>query len=504
MHYATSISFRMIRVAGLSLGIGAIALIGGCKVGPTYSAPRAPTPAESWHGLEGTPGVASAPVAKAPSLDGYWESFGDETLTMLVDRAIAGSPSIKIALARVAEARAIRGVSKADLWPSVDAAASAERMRSSENVNNGAMFGSDETSQFSVGVDASWEIDLFGRVRHAIDAADAEMLASEADFRDVITILTAEVATRYIELRGLQHRQAVVERTIESQQQSVQIAQARLDAGLSSELDLAQARALLESRRAQLPPILAGQRRAMHRLSVLVGEEPGALYPELSTPGPIPAMPAEVAVGLPSDAIRNRPDIRRAERQVAAATARVGVSTADLYPRVSLSGAFALVSDSTKGLTDINSRSWSIGPAVRLPLFDRRRLYRAKDAADARTQQAIGAFESTVLNAYEEVENRLVDFVREQERVALLRSATESNRRAVELSNDVYKAGIRDFLNVLDSQRALYDSEDQLVQSEITMSTNLVALYKALGGGLPKVKNDSGASSGPSEDRAEK
>ncbi len=469
---------------GIALSL--VLLAGGCSVGPSYTAPTPNAPA-GWNSIDSGavasgPDVPSQPQPSTAALASWWKVFNDPMLDSLVERALRSNPSLREAAARVREARALRGISDSRSYPTVNAGASAARIRGSENTTAGS-FNDHDTSLYSVGLDASWEIDVFGGVRREIEAADADLAAATEAARDVMVSLLAEVARNYSEARGFQRRIEVTRGSIKVQEDTVQVAQARFSAGIASELDVAQSRALLETRRATLPLLLTGFQQSLHRLGVLIGEGPGSLAQELGRATPIPAAPAGVPVGLPSELLRRRPDIRRAERQLAGATARIGVAQADLYPRFSLTGSFGFLSNKPASLLDLDSRSWSIGPSVRWNVFDKRRTRFQIEAAGEREKQALARYDATVLSAFEEVDNRLVAFTQEQSRRASLAQAVDANQRAVQLSDDLYRAGVRDFLNVLDSQRALFDSTDALVQSDIAVTTNLIALYKALGGG---------------------
>lgn len=483
MHIQTS-AFRSLRpAAALLLAL----LAGGCSVGPDYKAPESDHTPDAWSSLQGdaqnnaNEAAKSKVVASTANLARWWTTFHDSTLDSLIERAIESNLDLKIATARVREARALRGVADAGLYPTVDAAGNYARSRTSSTTGNPVNLG--ERNMFNAGLDASWEIDVFGGVRREVEAADADLQAAEEGRNDALVTLLAEVCRNYTEVRGYQRRLDVANSSVRVQQDSVQVAKARLSAGIAGELEVAQANALLESRRAIIPSITTSYRQSLYRLSVLLGQAPGALESELAKASPIPPPPAEVPVGLPSDLLKRRPDVRQAERMLAASNARIGVAESDLYPKFSLTGSFGFSSQKAGDLFDWDSRSWSIGPNVRWRIFDGDRIRRQIAAAGARSEAALYSYDRTVLSAFEEVENRLVAFSQEQSRRESLEKATAANQRAVDLSNDLYKAGIRDFLNVLDSQRALYDSQDALVQSEMAVTTNLVALYKALGGG---------------------
>jgi outer membrane protein, multidrug efflux system len=473
------------RSCALALPLVLALLAGGCAVGPDYAAPSVTPAPAAWSSASGDAAEGEAKrsrvVSKPAHLARWWTSFNDPALNSLIERAIERNLDLKIASARVLEARALRGVADAGLYPTVDAGASYTRSRGSGTSGN--TFISGERSLYSAGLDASWEIDIFGGVRREIEAADADLAAAEEARNDALVTLLAEVSRNYAEARGLQRRLDVANQSVRVQDESVQVAEARLKAGISGELEVAQARALLETRRALIPVITTSYRHAIHRLGVLLGQAPMSLESELASATPIPPPPGEVPVGLPSDLLRRRPDVRQAERTLAASNARIGIAESDLYPKFSLTGSFGFDSSRAGDLFDMDSRSWYVGPAVRWRVFDGDRIRRQIGAADARSQASLHAYDKAVLSALEEVENRIVAFSQEQSRRESLEKAAAANQRAVDLSNDLYKAGIRDFLNVLDSQRALYDSQDALVQSQLAVTTNLIALYKALGGG---------------------
>jgi NodT family efflux transporter outer membrane factor (OMF) lipoprotein len=462
-----------------------VGLLAGCAAGPDYAgAPEVPS-ARAWHGLDAGPGLASTPTGASGELAAWWRVFEDPVLDALIRKGVANNPDLRLATARVREARALRGVAGADQLPPLDAGASASRSRRSETLSGfGGGGGFPATSNlFSAGLDASWEIDVFGAVARGVEAADADLAAAVEGRRDTLVTLLAEVARNYAEARGFQKRLEVNRANVKNQEDSLEIAEARLRAGISGELDVAQSRALLESRRAVIPLLESGLRQSVHRLSVLLGQEPGALLDDLSSPGKIPTPPASVPVGMPSELLLRRPDVRRAERELAAATARIGVAKADLFPRVSLTGSFGFQSGKFEDWTESGSRFWSLGPSVRWNVLDYGRIRSKIQAAGAREEQALASYEKTVLASFEEVENRLVAFTHEQQRRGSLSASVESNARAVALANDLFKAGVRDYLNVVQSQAAWYDAQDQLAQSEIVVTTNLIALYKALGGG---------------------
>jgi multidrug efflux system outer membrane protein len=297
-------------------------------------------------------------------------------------------------------------------------------------------------------------------------------------------ILVSEVARTYMELRASQARLEIARQNVQTQQETLDLSRDRLGAGLGTELQVAQATTQMESTRSQIPVLTISMKQAAHRLDVLLGQQPGTLNEEMATAMPVPTSPGEVPIGLPAELLRRRPDIRRAERELAAATARVGVATADLYPRFTLSGTFGLESEDTDTLFNADSQTWGVGPlAVRWPIFTAGRIRSTIKVSEARQEQALIAYERTVLTAYEEVANALVSYARVRERRESLTRAMQASATSVELSQDLWTRGLTDFLNVLDSQRALFLLQDQLAESAADEATSLVALYKALGGG---------------------
>jgi multidrug efflux system outer membrane protein len=478
---------RMRRLTG-----GLLLLVGivGCTVGPNYRMPDVHMPA-TWSEVSHN-GVTTQPHDIAQ----WWKTFHDPGLDSLIERAVQSNLDLRLAEARVREARALRGVAAADLWPSINVSGSYTRHRRSENVSpaqagsaNGgtamgpAPFGTLEQDLFQSGFDASWEIDLFGGVRRSIEAADADLAASVEDLRDVLVTLLSEGARNYVEVRGFQRRIAIAQDNIQSQQETLELTRARFDAGLTSQLDVVQAASQLATTQAQVPTLEASLKQGIHRLGVLLGLAPGALLSELSQATPIPPVPPEVPVGLPADLLRRRPDVRRAERQVAAATARIGVAVADLFPKLSLTASLGLQSNLLADLPLGSSRFWSVGPTLSWPIFDAGRIRANIQVQNAREEQRLTQYAQAVLTSLEDVENALVAYSREQTRRSRLIEAVEANQRAVELANELYTRGLGDFLNVLESQRALFALQSDLVQSETTVSSNVVALYKALGGG---------------------
>jgi len=459
--------------------------LSGCAVGPDYKAPEKKV-GDAFTSLDQAqaPGLTTAPVVgDTGDLKRWWSVFGDPRLDSLVERAIAQNLVLRIAAARVREARAQRDIAASAQFPTVNASGGGSRSRASENMDFPNLGANDDITLFQAGLDASWEIDVFGGIQRGIEAADADLMSTEESRRGVLVTLLSEVARNYIGLRGFQDRLELAREQVKAQKDTLDLTQSRARAGLANDLEVAQSLAQLKLREAQIPPLTSGVRQSAHRLSVLLGEEPGTLVADLSGAGTLPQPPSRVPVGLPSELLRRRPDIREAERAIAGNTARIGVATAELFPKFSLTGGFGLESGDIGDLVDMNSRRWSIAPAIRWRLFDGGAIRNNIEAAKAREEQTVLSYERTVLLALEEVENSLTTLVQDQIQRGTLEEGVAANRQAVSLANDRYTSGIGDFINVLQTQSALYDSQEALVISRINVSRSLIALYKALGGG---------------------
>jgi len=454
----------------------------GCSVGPDYKEPALAVP-RAWNEVQ-QKGVDSRPL----DLVRWWTAFEDPLLDSLVDRAVRSNLDLRVAEARVREARAARAAIAAGQWPAVNTSGSYARSRTSENALNfpsqgGASNFKLERNLFDAGFDANWEVDVFGGVRRRVEAADATVEATEYSRRDVLVTLLGDVARNYIDLRGAQRRLAVAHANLESQEDSLELTRVRFKAGLASDLDVARAEAQINTTAAQVPVIESALKQAAYNLDLLLGLSPGALWRELEKQTAIPKLPADVLVGLPSDLLRRRPDIRFAERRLATATAQVGSAIADLFPKFFLTGIFGLQSISAGDWLTGGSRYWSIGPSIAWPVFDAGRIRANIEIRNAQQEQALQQYEQAVLAALGDVEKSLVNYAQEQGRYRSLNDAVAANRRAVAMANELYVRGLNDYLAVLDSQRALYVTETELAQSEAAMASNLVALYKALGGG---------------------
>ena len=457
-------------------------IAGGCAVGPDYQRPAVNTPAHWSEPLVG--GETNALV----SLAGWWKNFHDPELDSLIDRAVQSNLNLRIAQVRVQEARAEYGIAAASLWPSADVSSSYARTETSHHqpvlgslpIPPGIPF---ENDVYQGGFDASWEIDVFGGKRRATEAARDEVAASEFGQRGTLITLLGDVARNYIDVRSYQRRLTITDENIKAQEQALAIARDRFTNGLSSDLDVQQAATLLATTKAEVPALETSLQVSIHRLGVLLGQPPGTLLAELSKTAPIPPAPPIVPVGLPSELLLRRPDVGRAERQLAAATANIGVAKADLFPKFYLTGLTGFESVSADDWFTAGSRLWSIGPTVQWRVFDAGRIRANIRVQDARQEQALDSYQETVLSAFEDVENALVSYAKEQTRRRLLEDAVTSSQQSLQLAQKLYGNGLTDFINVLEAERSLYQAQNALVQSDRTVSTDVVALYKSLGGG---------------------
>lgn len=446
------------------------------KVGPDYVKPDSKV-APEWHALSGDNRL-KAGEADSKVLAAWWTTLNDPILSRLMEQAAGGNLDVKKARAKIREARAKRGVAQASLFPTVDATASAARSRTSEALGTAAT-----GDLYAVGFDAAWELDLFGGVRRSVEAADATLQSSHENWRDALVSLHSEMALNYIDVRTYQARLAVAEATLISQNETCELIDWRYRAGLSDELALQQARYNRDSTRSQIPALRKGLEEAMNRVAVLLGEQPGKIHDLLQKPEPIPVTPLTVAVGIPADVLRRRPDLRKAERDLAAQTATVGVATAQLYPKFKLNGSIGLESLSHNTLVASGNRTYSFGPSITWPIFAGGSIRQNIELQSALQEQALIAYEAAVLTALEEVENALIAYAEEQKRRESLRDAVEAAKQAAFLAKIKYEGGLADFTTVLETQRSFLSYQDQLTQSEGTITANLVRLFKTLGGG---------------------
>jgi multidrug efflux system outer membrane protein len=461
----------------------AILILAGCAtVGPDYIPPDT-TVSKDWH----TPlkGGLIAEGMDLQALSSWWSRLEDPELSDLIERSVKGNLDVKDARARIREARARRGIARADLFPTLDATGSATWSHTSEDTGTG------ETRDFyAAGFDAGWELDLFGGTQRSVEAANADLDAAQENLYDVLVSLTAEVALNYIEVRIYQKRLAATKANLEIQQETYCLIQSRYQAGLDDELAVHQARSSLESTRSQIPTLRTGLEEAMNRIAVLLGVQPGALHKQLENYKSVPVVPLKVAVGVPADVLRRRPDVRKAERELAAQTARIGVAIAELYPKFTLIGSIGLEALSLGNLITAGSRTFSIGPRITWPIFNAGSIRANIEIQSAIQEQTMIQYESAILSALEDVENALVAYVEEQIRRTSLEEAVDAAKKALDLAQFKYQTGLIDFITVLDAQRSLLTYEDQLVQSTGTITSNLVRLYKALGGGWSSLTLD--------------
>ncbi len=452
-----------------------LTLTGCISVGPDYQAVEPAAPAAWNTDLQG--GLVAGQT-DAASLSHWWSALKDPTLSSLEERAVQGNLGLKDAEARVRAARAMRGISNAGLFPTIDAKAAGKKTQSSANSGTGQ-----QRELYAAGFDAGWEIDIFGGISRSTEAAQANLEATQENLHDVMVSLMAEVALNYVELRTFQTRLATTEANIQALQESYDINESRYQAGLISELSVQESLRILESARAVIPSLESGLAASKNRLAILLGEAPGSLHQELAAREMIPKLPTAVVVGIPAETLRHRPDIRQAERNLAAQTARIGVATADLYPKFHLFGTIGIESISAGDLFQSTSKVWGGGPQASWNIFSGGAIRQNIKVQSALQEQALIHYESTVLLAQEEVENSLVAYAKEQLRRESIAKAATAAERAELLARDQYQAGLVSFNNVLDAQRSLLLLQDDLAQSNGVVTANLVRLYKAFGGG---------------------
>ncbi len=496
-----------------SLGVALTAIVGlgGCTVGPDYHRPTSHLP-DRFAGASTQPTTQPAEVV---DIQRWWQTFGDSGLNSLIDRGVASNLDVRLATARVREARAQVEFNRAGLFPTVDSSANYTRSRSSRNAV-GVPFGGGSTTPtgggtgsggstgggttggttatptafsigesnlYQAGFDAGWEIDVFGGTRRAIEAAQYSYEAQIEARRNALVTLLSEVARNYVMLRGFQHELAIVRDNAAAQRNTLKLQQDKLQAGIATRLNVAQSLAQVASTESQIPTLQTEIQQAIHRLGVLLDQDPASLEAELAPDAPLPVGPSQIPPDLPSELLRRRPDVRHAERQLAVATANIGVATADLFPKFSLTGSLGLESLQLKSFADSASVFWSVGPTVSWRVFDAGRIRANIRVQNARQEEAFLQYRQAVRQSLADVEDALVAYNREQARRRALHDAVQANLEAVDLAKQLNNAGVVDFLNVLTAQLQLYQSQDQLAQSEQTVSTDLIALYKALGGG---------------------
>lgn len=444
-------------------------LIGGCAVGPDYVEPDLSPPT----------GWTQAAQEGETDLTEWWQQFGDEQLTDLIQRSTDGNLDVRVAFERITEARELLRVTSVRRFPSVGVSESATRSDLSERTSG---VNTSPASVYDIGLSVGWELDVFGRVRRSIEAASADFETLVEDYRGVMTSVHAAVASAYIDVRLAQRRLSIARANVVIQQGGLKFATDRRDAGQVSGLDVAQAEANIATTEATIPTLEVDLDRFIYRLAVLLGSPIAPLRVELQVEKPIPSGPAAIASGLPANLLRHRPDLRAAERSLAAETARVGVAAADLYPSFDLAASLGVQALEVNDLFDGGARRWSVGVSGLNTLFNFGGLRANIGAQEARVRQALATYEQTLLLSIEEVETAMTSLQREKTRAAALQRAVTANERSVELSEQLYRSGQVDFQNLQDTQRSLLDVEDQLATSEAAITQNMVSLFLALGG----------------------
>ena len=463
--------------------VGALLALSACAVGPIYTAPvPALDPAFVNAG-------ASATNNQGPGADiaAFWRGFGDPALSQLVERALTANGDVRIAQARLQEARATLQGARAEQLPNIGVAADATRSLAPEVQFPGTSRSQRTGSVYDAGFTANWELDFFGRNRRASDSAAALVEATQAGVHAAQTAIAAEVARNYLELRGLQQRYEVARQSIVNQRDAQRLTEARLDAGRGTRLDVARARSLLDSTEATLPALQAAIDASAYRLATLTAQPLRGVAAGLAPPQGLPSLPvtdlATLPIGTPEQLLRRRPDIVAAERQLAASTANIGVASADLFPRVSLTGLIGLATGRLADLGRTDSMQYSLGAGLTWPLLDFGRVRSRIGASEARAQQALAVYEQTVLTALEETEGALTRFTRTAQQTERLASSARNAEDATRLARVRFDAGAVDFLVVIDAERQALASRDALVQSQVDQATSLVSVYRALGGG---------------------
>ncbi|MDX4075934.1 MULTISPECIES: efflux transporter outer membrane subunit [Brucella/Ochrobactrum group] len=449
-----------------------VATVSGCVVGPDYQSPLINMPSNWGNKKQQKP-------AKPAELAEWWKRLNDPLLNAFVEEAVAGNLDVATAKARVREARATYRQSVGTLLPSLDGSASATRSRTGSSVSGTAS----TSSQFQSGLDASWEIDLFGANRRSVEAAKYGMDASEEDLRNTLVTLIGDVTTNYVEARGYQARAALARRTAASQRETATLTRNKFEAGASSAVDLSNASGQAASTEANIPDLEAAYAASVHRLSVLTGRAPAALAERMKKVKAIPKPKLPMPTGIPADILLSRPDVRLAERQYAQYTAKVGQAEAARYPGLSLTGDIATSATKIGDLGKSSSISWSFGPTLTVPIFNGGQLKAAVEMAQAQRDQYFIAYRSSILTGLEEVENAIVSLAQERIKSSKLATSARHYREAASLGRSLYQSGTQSFLDLLEAQRSLYSAEDSLIASQVLITTDYIALNKALGGG---------------------
>lgn len=455
----------------------AILVVSGCtKVGPDYIQPTF----ENDIKFEVADGQFFGLVPQKADISQWWQVFNDATLNLIINEAVTNNLDLKMALARIEESRAQLGITVADRFPTVNSGASVSHGQQSEALTGASR---NSSTQYGVSVDASWEVDLWGRVRRNVEASKSEYQASQEEQNDLLVSICAEVARTYFTIRTLQYRVVITQENLESQKEIVKLVQDRRAAGLSSGMEEDQSIRVYASSQTLLPALRTELIHNINALSVLLGKSPGYVNNQLLSFRVVPVPPDNVAIDIVADRIRLRPDVRRAERQLAAQTARVGIATAELYPALTLSGSLGVGSLSVSDLFSSGAGQYSMGPSVLFNLFDRQRIQQQIKVHDARTIQALHHYQSTVLNAVKDVENALFAYHEQQLQLHALNNAKVAALSVMDKSQDLYRSGLINFQVVLDAERSLLEMENNYASGRGNTSILLVGLYRALAGG---------------------
>lgn len=471
----TPISSNTNRRLGKTLAaLLSVSLLAGCMVGPDYQVPHMRLPT-SWASNK------DKGAHRPPQLAHWWTRLNDPLLTDYVERAVRGNLNVASAKARIQEARSNLRQEAGALFPLANGTSSVSRMQATGATANGAA--GTQSTQHQAGFDARWELDLFGRNQRAVEAASYGLDASEEDLRNTLLVLIGDVAVNYTQVRANQALLALARRTAKSQRQTAFLTKTKYEAGSAANADVARAEALAATTEADVSTFEIDRAVAVHRLSILLGLPPASLSAELSTSAPIPSPKFPLPVGVPADTLLNRPDVRMAERQLAQATARIGIAEAARYPSISLTGNISTQAVSINDLVQKSTIGWAVGPALTVPLFRGGQLKAAVDTANARRDQASLTYQSAVLTAMGDVENAIVSLAQQRNRSAKLAVAVNAYRSAANSSRIQYELGATEYLNLLDVQRTLYSSESALINSKLAIVSTYIALNKALGGG---------------------
>jgi NodT family efflux transporter outer membrane factor (OMF) lipoprotein len=474
------------RIAAIFL-LALLAGLAGCAVGPTYHPPKPDTPPQ----FVATAGTGADAAVSAPDPATWWRALNDPELNSLVERAVKSNPDVEIALTHLQQARTYEAVVLGHALPEVDASAAAGRGTGSDLTRGRApssLVSADNGSGLQhintiAGFDAVWELDLFGKYRREFEAARYDAEAAAAARHAVITSIIADVVRGYVDLRGLQLQAGILRGAADVLRESLRIVKIRYERGITNELDVALATRELDALQAQIAPVDAQVSAAQYSLAVLLGEYPENIVRELSAPDLIPSMPAPVAAGAPLDLLKRRGDIQQAERELASATAHIGVATANLFPQVALVGAIGSQSQGWGTVPVVAKHIWSFGPAAVWPLLDFGALDAQVDIAQLQAHASLVNYRKAILSAVQQVDAAVDGYGAQQERLKNLGDAMIAAQRAVDLATERYNRGLTDFLNVVDAQRQFYELQEQYAAAQVAQGEEFVQLYKSLGGG---------------------